>query len=393
MEREKVAVISPGAFAAPPGKSRSAERVIEQMIPPASERLHIRIFGMADGHLPSQGWIGNVPCYRLPGGRLYLESLLRHLRKWRPETVDVHNRPLLACQLKGRLPLARVLLSLHSASLFAPSCHPKTCTLRMLETLDGLIVNSEFVRQELLAQFPQLHTPVWVNPPGVSPEEFIPRWTAEGEERRRVRLAELGWERRKIVLWIGRLTLTNGVRHLLGAFPGVLAREPEAMLVIVGSPYSGVLRDMELERELKTLAADFGDRVALVPYTPYLKAADWYILADCAAVTADDEAAFGLGMIEAMASAVPVVVAGSGAVPGSIADDYTGYPLIAEGPEDRLADRIVRLLEEKELRQAIGLAGRELACSRFRWEHAADRWADMMRAGSAELPDRRRVKN
>ncbi|MED4959458.1 glycosyltransferase family 1 protein, partial [Paenibacillus macerans] len=164
MEREKTAVITPGSFAAPSGKSSSVERMIEKMVPLAAEHVKIRIFGMADGHLPSQGWIGNVPIYRLPGGRLYLESILRHLRKWRPGTVDVHNRPLLAFQLKSRLPLARVLLTLHSTAFISPSCHPKPRMQQMLESVDGIVVGSEYLKQELLSRFPGLFTPIWVNP-------------------------------------------------------------------------------------------------------------------------------------------------------------------------------------------------------------------------------------
>ncbi|GJM83851.1 hypothetical protein HMSSN139_63470 [Paenibacillus sp. HMSSN-139] len=197
MDREKVAVIAPGALAASSGKHRPAEKMLERMIPYAAEQLHIRIFGIAEGPLPSQGWIGSVPFYRLPAGRLYLESLLRHLRKWRPDTVDVHGRPLLACQLKGRLPLSRVLLTLPSAPVFSPTCHPKACTPHILESVDGLIVGSERAKAELQDHFPSLLTPVWVNLPGASLEDHVPRWTPDGELLRRRRLAELGWTDRK----------------------------------------------------------------------------------------------------------------------------------------------------------------------------------------------------
>lgn len=381
MEREKTAVITPGSFAAPSGKSSSVERMIEKMVPLAAEHVKIRIFGMADGHLPSQGWIGNVPIYRLPGGRLYLESILRHLRKWRPGTVDVHNRPLLAFQLKSRLPLARVLLTLHSTAFISPSCHPKPRMQQMLESVDGIVVGSEYLKQELLFRFPGLFTPIWVNPPGVSPEDFVPRWTPDGEALRRARLAEGGWENRKVVLFVGRLLPAKGAHHLLAAFPGVLRQVPEAMLIIVGGSCYGANRETDYVCKLQAMAEPFKDRVVFLPFTPYPKIADWYNTADCLVVPPSEEEAFSLINIEAMASAVPVVAARTGGNPEIVADGYSGFLVPAEGRVGELTDRIIRLLQDEALCKTMGLAGYELARSRFRWQHTADRWVEMICAG------------
>ncbi|MBW4839902.1 MAG: glycosyltransferase family 1 protein, partial [Paenibacillaceae bacterium] len=259
MDRDKVAVIAPGALAASSGKQQPAERVLERMIPHAAEQLHIRIFGIADGHLPSQGWIGSVPFYRLPGGRNYLESLLRHLRKWRPDTVDVHGRPLLACHLKGRLPLSRVLLTMPSAPVFSPSCHPRACTPHVLESVDGLIVSSERAKAELLAHFPSLLTPVWVNLPGASLEDHVPRWTLDGEQQRRQRLVDLGWADRKIILLAGCFPAPGEQSRIASALSDVLSRIPEVMMVFLGSDVPGSLRGYQ------ELAAYYPERIANLP--------------------------------------------------------------------------------------------------------------------------------
>ncbi|MGZ7440725.1 glycosyltransferase family 4 protein [Paenibacillus sp. TH7-28] len=376
MDREKTAVITTGSFVMPSGRSSSLERVIENVVPLAAEHVKIRIFGLADGHLPSQGWIGNVPVYRLPGGRLYLESILRHLRKWRPGTVDVHNRPLLAFQLKSRLPLARVLLTLHSAAFISPSCHPKARMQPMLESVDGIIVGSEYLKEELLSRFPGLFTPIWVNPPGVTLEDFVPRWTPHGEVLRTARLAEYGWENRKVALFVGRLLPAKGVHHLLAAFPAVLRQVPEAMLLIVGDTCHGANRETDYVSRLKAMAEPFKERVVFLPFTPYSKVADWYNTADCLVVPSCEEEAFGLVNVEAMASAVPIVAARAGSIPEIVADGYSGFLVPAEGIVNALADRVIRLLQDEALCKSMGQAGQELARSRFRWQHTAERWVD-----------------
>lgn len=390
MDREKVAVIAPGALAASSGKHRPAERVLERMIPHVAERLNIRIFGIADGHLPSQGWIGSVPFYRLPGGRLYLESLLRHLRKWRPDTVDVHGRPLLACQLKGRLPLARVLLTLPSAPVFSPSCHSKACTTQILESVDGLIVGSERARAELLARFPSLHTPVWVNPPGASLEDRALRWTPDGERQRRRRLAELGWADRKIVLLAGCLPPPGEEGRIVAAISDVLNRVPEALLVFLAADFPGSLRESADRRGIQALAAYDPVRIARLPAAPVGHMADGYLLADCLVLLAGDEAEMMFMRIEAMAAGVPILDASDS--PPAMAE-FAADGLLAWGQEASLADRIVLLLRDEELRQVLGHAGRETVRSHYRWEHAVDRWVDIVRAGRAQTAGHRSVKN
>lgn len=388
MDREKVAVIAPGALTASSAKHRPAERVLERMVPYAAEQLHIRIFGIADGPLPSQGWIGSVPFYRLPGGRLYLESLLRHLRKWRPGTVDVHGRPLLACQLKGRLPLSRVLLTLPSAPVFSPSGHPKACTPHILESVDGLIVGSERAKAELQAHFPALLTPVWVNLPGASLEDDAPRWTPEGELRRGRRLAELGWTDRKIVLLSGSLPPPGEESRIVSALSDVLGRVPEALLVYLASDFPGSLRE-SLDRQANpALAALDPERIARLPGVPNAPGSVGYSLADCLVVLPGDDAASMLTRIEAMAAGVPTLDASESRVIEFAADG-----LLAGGPEASLADRIVLLLQDEELRQVLGRAGREIVRRHYRWEHAADRWVDIVRAGRAQTASRRSAKN
>jgi spore coat protein SA len=377
---QKVAVISPGSFVIPSGRSSSVERVIEKVVPLAAGQLQIRIFGLADGQLPAQGSLGNVPCYRLPGGRRYVDSILKHLRKWIPDTVDVHNRPQLAYRLKARLPFTRVYLTLHSTTFISPSYHPQTRTLRMLESVDGLIVNSQYLKEEIMRRFPSLTTEISVNPLGVSLEDFVPRWTPSGELLREARLADFGWDNRKVILFIGRLLPSKGVHHLLEAFPAILEKEKDAMLVIVGSVFYGVDRETEYVRRLKVLAEPYKDRVIFLPYAPYPRVADWYNLADIVVVPSGDEEAFGLVNVEAMASAVPVVATEVGGIPEIVKDGITGV-LLTPGELDRcLGDRIQSLLESEEVRRNMGRAGRELARSRFRWQHTAERWISIMRS-------------
>lgn len=367
----------------PSGHSSSVERVIEKVASLAASELDIRIFGLSDGQVQSPVSPAAIPCFRMPGGRLYLTSLLRHLRKWHPDRIDVHNRPLLAYQLKSRLPMAKVFLTFHSTTFFSASYQSAAGMRCLLDKVDRIIVNSEFLHQELRRRFPSLQTPVSVNPLGVSLEDFTPRWTSPGEYLRQARLADLGWRQRKIILFIGRLLPSKGVHHLLKALPAVLQQEKDAMLLIVGGAYYGINRESQYVRRLKKMAESLGDRVAFLPYAPYPSVADWYNLADLVVVPSGGEEAFGLVNVEAMASAVPIVASRAGGIPEVVIDGESGMLLPPASMPKDLAKGIVALLGSEEMRKKMGRAGRELARRRFRWQHTSARWVRLMKGQKA----------
>ncbi|WP_138496625.1 glycosyltransferase family 4 protein [Paenibacillus pinistramenti] len=390
MNPHKVAVISPGSFVLPSGRSSSVERVIEKMVPLASGNLDIRIYGRTGKDVPLKEMLGPVSCCRVPGGSAYLPSILRHLRAWRPNTVDVHNRPMLACRLKQRLPHSEIWLTLHSTTFIQEKNFPKPGGMEVLAPLDGILVNSHFLKRELLRRFPELQVPVEVNHLGVSPEDFIPRWSPLGDSLRRARLEEFGWSGRKIVLYIGRLIPEKGVHYLLSAVRSVIRREPDALFLIAGSAYYGSSRETTYVRSLKEMAQGVREHVVFLPFTPYPQISDWYNLADLVVVPSGQDEAFGLVNLEAMASGVPVIAARTGGIPEIIEHGHTGILIDPEELSDGLGAAIEKILGDPELAVSMGIAGYEAARGRFLWTHAASRWSRLMtqRSGADLSPAR-----
>jgi glycosyltransferase involved in cell wall biosynthesis len=89
----------------------------------------------------------------------------------------------------------------------------------------------------------------------------------------------------------------------------------------------------------------------------YYQAADVYIHAARAEV-------WGLTITEAMACGTPVVATAVGGIPEQIDDNVSGF-LTPPGDSKSMADRIIRLLTHKDLRQQMGKQAAEIARKRF----------------------------
>jgi glycosyltransferase involved in cell wall biosynthesis len=157
-----------------------------------------------------------------------------------------------------------------------------------------------------------------------------------------------------LVLAIGRLIEQKDHATLLEAFARVHRTHPDARLAILGwGP---------LETQTKELVHRLGlDDVALV--LGRVEPCDWLARADVFAHTSRWEG-FGIVLLEAMLSGLPVVAARVSAIPEIVADGETGL-LTPAGDATAVADALARLLDDAELRRTLGGAGLSRARAEF----------------------------
>lgn len=158
---------------------------------------------------------------------------------------------------------------------------------------------------------------------------------------------------RKAVLFVGRLAEKKGVTYLIDAMKQV----DNAVLYIAGKG--------SLETELKKQAEELGDKVVFLGPKTHQELAEIYASADvfvAPSITAKDgdKEGFGLVIIEAMASGVPVVASRSGGITDIITDGNNGL-LCEEKNIDELAQNINRVLSDDGLRDKLIRNGMETA--------------------------------
>lgn len=174
---------------------------------------------------------------------------------------------------------------------------------------------------------------------------------------------------RATIGFAGRLTASKGVRYLIAAMPEVLARHPDARLLIAGTgAEERRLRWQVARLRLKDHVTFLGQLSDMRPFYGELT-----LLAH---PTVDFE---GLPtvILEAQYSGVPVVASAVQGVMELIVDDETGA-LAWPGVPGSLAQMINRVLDSPSLARRIALAGWWQARSRYTIDRAATRFANVI---------------
>jgi phosphatidylinositol alpha-mannosyltransferase len=208
--------------------------------------------------------------------------------------------------------------------------------------LDGKIVVSEAVRDYLSRYFPGEYV---VIPNGIDLERFgaqvkpFSKYSAGGPN----------------ILFVGRLEKRKGFEHLLHAFPYVKEEFPGARLLVVGAydkedkaPYVHFVRRKRLR------GVRFIGYVSDEELPRYYKSCDLF----CAPSTGFES--FGMVLLEAMASGVAIVASDIAGYRTVLTNEVEGL-LVEPENEIALAQAIIRLLKEPELRRKMGERGQARA--------------------------------
>lgn len=144
----------------------------------------------------------------------------------------------------------------------------------------------------------------------------------------------------KIVLFLGHMTNVKGPDILIRAIPSVLREVPAARFVMAGDGESGPYAALAAQLGVSK-AVDFVGWVDDVAKVEWLERSSLY-------VQPSRGEGMPMGLLEAMATGVPVVATAVGGTPEVVEDGVDGFLVPVESP-DELASRIVELLVDQEL--------------------------------------------
>jgi len=160
-----------------------------------------------------------------------------------------------------------------------------------------------------------------------------------------------------LIVFVGRVTRDKGVVELIQAFKRVLAAGADCFLLVVGPMETA--GDVELERELADMRGN--GRFRLTGYDP--RPENILAIADVLCLPSYREG-FGNVIIEAGVMGIPAVGTSIVGLTDSIVHSETGL-LVPPKNAPALADALLLLLRDKELRRRLGQAARERVLALF----------------------------
>jgi glycosyltransferase involved in cell wall biosynthesis len=283
--------------------------------------------------------------------------LTRWFRRLHPDVVHAHSGVWLKAARAARAAgVPTVIHTMHGIPDVDPWYRPLIERWAAMATTTITVV-SEPLRTYVVDQLHVRPNRVHVLPNGVNTERFKPG-PGPGEIRRRF---ELGSDR-VIVGHVARFSPVKNHKLLLDAFATVRTECPEAFLALVGD---GPLRGLvQAQATSLGITEHVGFCGLFMDPAPLYRDFDVFVLPSLLEQTS-------MSLLEAMASALPVVATRVGGSP-DLLDHGNAGTLVESGDQGQLANALISLIRDPGKRQQLGRSARARVLAVYDHEKMVD---------------------
>jgi len=232
------------------------------------------------------------------------------------------------------------------------------------ESADAIIAVSDGMRADVLTAYPNIDASKVVTiRNGVDVDRFKPTIDPD-------LLIELGITGR-YAIFVGRITRQKGLAHLLRAWQNVPAEY--GLVLAAGSPDEETIGN-EVKALIEELQKTRSNVIWIADMLPHEKLCALLTSAELFICPSIYEP-LGIVNLEAMACETAVLATRVGGIPEVVADGSTGKLVNYSGEgvklEEELAASVIELMQDPQLLQQYGKAGRERATAEFGWPAVA----------------------
>lgn len=225
-----------------------------------------------------------------------------------------------------------------------------------------VVTVSEYSSRRIIELYGVEKEKVKIVPNGVDTSKFRFLSNCEGIKKK------LGIENRPCILFVGNLIPRKGLNFLIEAAKYIVKSLRNAIFLIVGNgPLKNYLvlyaKRLSVHRNFIFLGK-VSDNILPKIYN----CADVFVLPSL-------QEGQGITLLEAQASAKPVVAFNVGGVREFVMQNETG--LLVEQDSSKLAEAILELLNDKSLRIRMGMLGRKFVCERFSWNICVEKMLEI----------------
>ncbi len=295
------------------------------------------------------------PRRRDPQGLWEMRRVSRAVRQFQPDVFHLQNFGLWESVLLRMIGGTTVINTVHDPILHIDyrNILNEALTRDAIHRAKGWVVHSPHLKQVFLKQYPLDPERVLIHPLGV--HDYY------------CRFAPAGVAREKTILFFGELRVNKGFDLLLHAFHSIKDRLDGWKLVIAGRG--------RIAPDLETLMHELGDQLVYQNrYVPDAEVADLFSRAGIVALPyrhGSQSAVLGI----AAAFGCPVLATAAGNMAEIMEDGKHAYFVEADS-EPSLAQGLLHLAKQDELRKLLGENLKEYAKAQWSWEEIARKTID-----------------
>jgi glycosyltransferase involved in cell wall biosynthesis len=297
-----------------------------------------------------------------------LISTIRILRRCRYDLIHAHwliPQGLIAViaifLTNRRIP---ILCTSHGGDLFGlQGTLMNRIKRRVILKSDALTVVSRSMRKEV-TRLGANHESVHVIPMGTDlKNRFVPPKTRQNKGS---------------LLFVGRLVEKKGLRYLIDALPLILKKHPQASLRIAGDgPEKSTLQSQSKRLGISDHVRFWG--AVKNEFLPALYQTSDVVVFPSVIANDGDREGFGLVLVEALGCECATVVTDLPAMQDIIIDGKTGF-VVPQKNVQKLAEKIIFLLDDPEVSRSVGKEGRKYVAERYDWKIIAQEYSMLIKS-------------
>jgi len=343
--------------------------MIDGITPFISQKSSLTIISVSDPDLPVRQKVQGVNYIRLPKMR-YASGISKYLKSAVPfDVIHVFNRPKTVSLFKQACPKTRFVLSLHNEMF-----HVKKITdlesEKCLKSVERIVTVSNYIARTVSSRYPTAAGKIQTLYSGADLDRFRPIWAfppSRPELRRR-----LGLTGKKVILFVGRLSIKKGPHILIEAFKMIASSHPDTVLVIVGGRHFSDDTVDEYVQRLYNLSKPMRDRIIFTKHTSPRDIHEYYAGADLFVCPSQWQEPLARVHYEAMAAGLPIITTNRGGNAEVISNGYNGIVVKNYSNPVAFAKVLDFILSKPAMALKLGKNGRQLAEQRYNFARVAE---------------------
>ncbi|MGE8077669.1 glycosyltransferase family 4 protein [Peribacillus loiseleuriae] len=387
----KILMICTEKLPVPPVLGGAIQTYISGNLPYLSKFHEITVLGISEPSLPNQEIIDGVHYVRVPGQilEIYREGVIKYLESTSFDLIHIFNRPRLVLPVRKVAPEAKITLSMHNDMFNPDKISPEEATAA-LEEVSNIVTVSDYVGNVIRNLYPQATAKITTIYSGVDIEQFLPGYHPKMQKIRNEIRQEHGLENKTVIMFAGRLSHNKGVDRLIRALPELSKKFKDLAVVVVGSSWFSEDNVTDYVAYVRAMTKKLTIPVVTTGFVSPSVIQNWFAAADLFVCTSQWNEPLARVHYEAMAAGLPILTTARGGNPEVIQLNENG--LVVENPENPIGfvEKITEILSDKSKMKNMGIKGRELAVSLYKWDRVASEilgvWDDAIHTSSSSVP-------